>query len=79
MNRSEDSRSRIWAAFASCARPKQLKSSMSILDTRVLLLSLPSWDAAPRTKGLQKAGRGTIELVEELRSATEHGTVRAAP
>ena len=52
---------------------------MSILDTRVLLLSLPQLDAAPPTKGLQKSGRGTIELVEEPGSATGHGSVRAVP
>ena len=45
---------------------------MSILDTRVLLLSLPSWTPR-RLQGGRKAGRGTIELVEEPRSA------RAAP
>ena len=52
------------------------KSSMSMLDTRVLSRSLPSW-TLPR--GCIKAGRGTIELVEGLGSATEHGSVRAVP
>ena len=50
-----------------------------MLDTRVLLRPRPSWTPRRVPRGCRKAGRGTIELLQETRSATEHGRVRAAP